>query len=1045
MAAIDFPDSPSDGQQFITGSKTWRWNEDRLAWEAVKGGTEIIPGNDVPPVNPRIGDLWFDTSIGSLFYYLDDGDTEQWVDVSTGGGSFEDLVESDVWTSTYTTVESESGVWSSAGTTLSSNGSAPFVMIKDSGGDMRGNNAVDLQLQRTSNAEGLSAVASGIRSALVGGVGNAATGDNSIVVGGTSNIASGSYSAVVGGIGNTAQGNSAEVLGGSNSFATGTGSSTIGGNLLSAFGNYSATVGGDKVKIETTAKRSGALGGLQNTVSHDKSVILGGENITTSAINTAYAQNLHITSGFKMPTGASADYVLTTDANGVGTWQSAVTNLQTLYVSKDGDDANGGTNIGEPKLTISSAISAAQSEQTNGDPSYTIQVLDDGIYDEQIILTRSLNLYAPFATIAGQIKIGVDCHVKVNKHYWPTTSSVSENSLLLSEDTIYSTSTNIPNSYYESNLIDLREIDGTWAQYATAVKMDPLVNYNNNLHVKIGKMRISEQGKGLTTTSSTQFLYFDINSIELCETNAIGIYTGSDVTSGAQYIGKIGEIVSKGGINHIGIYVITSSNAIVNVKINKIFISGGSSAYSYRILDAFAGNPDSGELYIDCNNIRAGARQGTPAYENSDLSSSEQTTITNLAGTYATSEAAEAAMPDEGFYTWTENEVDGYKQLSFKDSTKVWHIKEVISDSLTLIVGGESGDDFTDPQQANRYLSHFDIAHNITVTVLIRPGTYTNQYAMMGHPHGERIFYMPFDAAAEPSSYPATTDFSTGTGNISTDETMLRNKYPIVIETVINDQGLRAASSKTLIFRNCLFIGATGTTKSGAYADEGGHIDCEGCTFFRFFNGVYADNGADIRTPRVAAAWCTNIGFHAVMNSQLRSSSNPGATIAWCAEGIDIYNSRCNIEHINIFQTTRTGIEVRHHSSFGENADINVTADHCNTDGDDVGVLHVRRNSYAKFSNVNITNSISTAIKCQGAAYIFLTTPAAIDTPTNGTSPAIWISSYSTIQASYSTPANFSNDMGPIQVGNTQVLPSATGNGDDYSYDGGVYGSILIT
>jgi hypothetical protein len=371
------------------------------------------------------------------------------------------------------------------------------------------------------------------------------------------------------------------------------------------------------------------------------------DNGATIARGKLYArQDVEITGQIQISGGnPGPNKVLTCDAAGVATWEAgggtgaSLINLQTLYVSKDGDDANGGTNIGEPKLTISSAISAAQSEQSNGDPSYTIQVLDDGIYDEQIILTRSLNLYAPFATIAGQIKIGVNCRVKVDKHYWPTTSSSpTNNSLLLSEDTIYSTSTNIPNSYYESNLIELREIDGTWARYATAVKMDPLVNYNNNLHVKIGKMRISEQSKGLTTTSFTQFLYFDINSIELCETNAIGIYTGSDVTGGAQYIGKIREIVSKGGINHIGIYVITSSNAIVNVKINKIFISGGSSAYSYRILDAFAGNPDSGELYIDCNNIRAGARQGTPAYENSDLSSSGKTALSGGTGNATSTE-----------------------------------------------------------------------------------------------------------------------------------------------------------------------------------------------------------------------------------------------------------------------------------------------------------------------------------------------------------------------------------------------------------------------
>jgi hypothetical protein len=216
------------------------------------------------------------------------------------------------WDSVYTTVESVSSVWSSgssAGTTLSSSaGNQPFLMITDSGGFVRGNNAVDLQLQRSTSAEGLSCVASGTRSALLGGFSNAATGDNSIVTGGTDNIASGAYSAVVGGNGNTAQGNSAEVLGGDHSIAMGTGSSTIGGNVLSAVGNYSAAVGG-----QGNIVKSG----------HNRSVILGGNGIESDASDTAYVPSLNVGAGFKMPTGAVATYVLTSDANGVGTWQAA--------------------------------------------------------------------------------------------------------------------------------------------------------------------------------------------------------------------------------------------------------------------------------------------------------------------------------------------------------------------------------------------------------------------------------------------------------------------------------------------------------------------------------------------------------------------------------------------------------------------------------------------------------------------------------------------------------------------------------------------------
>ena len=192
----------------------------------------------------------------------------------------------------------------SVGTTLSSTDTSPFLMIKNSGGNERGNNSVDLQLQRVDNTK----IAKGIRSSLLGGNNNIAEGNNSVVVGGTENTAEGNYSAIIGGNGNLAQGTSSEVLGGTTSKALGSGSSTIGGLSLSAIGNYSAVVGGQSGKVDS---------------GHSRSVILGGNGIVSDAQDTAYVPSLNVGAGFKMPTGAVADYVLTTDANGVGTWQAA--------------------------------------------------------------------------------------------------------------------------------------------------------------------------------------------------------------------------------------------------------------------------------------------------------------------------------------------------------------------------------------------------------------------------------------------------------------------------------------------------------------------------------------------------------------------------------------------------------------------------------------------------------------------------------------------------------------------------------------------------
>lgn len=35
MSAINFPDTPTDNQEFTSGGRTWRWNDTAEVWEAV--------------------------------------------------------------------------------------------------------------------------------------------------------------------------------------------------------------------------------------------------------------------------------------------------------------------------------------------------------------------------------------------------------------------------------------------------------------------------------------------------------------------------------------------------------------------------------------------------------------------------------------------------------------------------------------------------------------------------------------------------------------------------------------------------------------------------------------------------------------------------------------------------------------------------------------------------------------------------------------------------------------------------------------------------
>lgn len=93
MAAIDFPNSPTNGQTFVAGSQTWQWNGS--VWNLViaqvvgptgatgaQGSASTVTGptgptgifsvtSATPPGSPDEGDAWFNSASGRLFVYYD--------------------------------------------------------------------------------------------------------------------------------------------------------------------------------------------------------------------------------------------------------------------------------------------------------------------------------------------------------------------------------------------------------------------------------------------------------------------------------------------------------------------------------------------------------------------------------------------------------------------------------------------------------------------------------------------------------------------------------------------------------------------------------------------------------------------------------------------------------------------------------------------------------------------------------------------------------------------------------------------------------------
>jgi hypothetical protein len=74
--AIDFPASPTVGQQFTAAGTTWQW--DGTTWNAVPQPSALVM-SDIPPANPAIGQLWWRASTGQLYIWYNDGNSSQWV------------------------------------------------------------------------------------------------------------------------------------------------------------------------------------------------------------------------------------------------------------------------------------------------------------------------------------------------------------------------------------------------------------------------------------------------------------------------------------------------------------------------------------------------------------------------------------------------------------------------------------------------------------------------------------------------------------------------------------------------------------------------------------------------------------------------------------------------------------------------------------------------------------------------------------------------------------------------------------------------------
>jgi hypothetical protein len=202
------------------------------------------------------------------------------------------------------------------------------------GGNKRGTQSVDLQLNRSTNTE----VASGNYSAIVGGQRNTAAGANTFIAAGFLNNTSGQYQLVTGN-GNSGSGNYSLITGSSNisngpyGFVTGTGNTLSSGSYITVIGQNNTSVQGDYSFVVGSSNTTSLAGGSSNVAIFGTSITSNSGVTNVLAIGSSGTIQANSKTKVMVATGALAcgtDYQsLTTDLTGAS-WSSLSSNAITM-------------------------------------------------------------------------------------------------------------------------------------------------------------------------------------------------------------------------------------------------------------------------------------------------------------------------------------------------------------------------------------------------------------------------------------------------------------------------------------------------------------------------------------------------------------------------------------------------------------------------------------------------------------------------------------------------------------------------------------------
>jgi hypothetical protein len=135
--AMNFPNSPSDGDTHEVNGKTFIYNATKGIW-SVSGAVQLISVSDNAPTSPVNGDMWFNSTDTNTYMWYSDGDSNQWIQLNGTGTVVQNITNNVFDTPTITSVSpaNYSGTDATTFTIIGTNFNVgTIVTFIDSGGN----------------------------------------------------------------------------------------------------------------------------------------------------------------------------------------------------------------------------------------------------------------------------------------------------------------------------------------------------------------------------------------------------------------------------------------------------------------------------------------------------------------------------------------------------------------------------------------------------------------------------------------------------------------------------------------------------------------------------------------------------------------------------------------------------------------------------------------------------------------------------------------------------------------------------------------------